>query len=313
MPVQLECEICKEQFSVPPCREDSARFCSRKCRSTWDSQKPKEKHPNYKGGPVTLVCEHCEEPFEVPPYRANSASYCSDQCHHSARSDDAKVKINCKQCGQEFEVKKSTKESGREHCSLTCANLSRGDRKTYECENCGEEFTRLISQASKRNFCSEECHGEWLSENISGKDHPRYKREAHNCDWCGSQFMCPPSRSYRRFCSMKCFGGWLSANNAGENNPRWKGGYEPYYGPNWREARRKARQRDNYTCQQCGLHEEEHARELCVHHIVPFRKFDDYEKANELSNLISVCPPCHKELEGNPKKARWLLESHEKV
>jgi 5-methylcytosine-specific restriction endonuclease McrA len=75
----------------------------------------------------------------------------------------------------------------------------------------------------------------------------------------------------------------------GPKNPFWRGGYEPYYGPNWFEQREKALKRDNYTCQKCG------ARGDDVHHIIPFRKFGlaNYLKANELSNLITLCKSCH--------------------
>jgi 5-methylcytosine-specific restriction endonuclease McrA len=57
----------------------------------------------------------------------------------------------------------------------------------------------------------------------------------------------------------------------GDKNPAWNGGYEPYYGPNWKEQRRKALKRDRNTCQECGATETD--KEHDVHHIIPFRKF----------------------------------------
>lgn len=37
---------------------------------------------------------------------------------------------------------------------------------------------------------------------------------------------------------------------------------------------------------------------LSVHHIIPFRKFGkDIDKANEFSNLISLCYSCHSKVE----------------
>jgi predicted HNH restriction endonuclease len=37
---------------------------------------------------------------------------------------------------------------------------------------------------------------------------------------------------------------------------------------------------------------------LDVHHIVPFRTFKgDWRKANELSNLITLCRNCHRKAE----------------
>lgn len=83
----------------------------------------------------------------------------------------------------------------------------------------------------------------------------------------------------------------------GEKNPRWRGGYEPYYGPNWYFQRDKRLKRDKY-CQRCGTNED-----LVVHHIVPFREFgrEGYKEANKLSNLITLCRSCHRSVEnGQP-------------
>lgn len=83
---------------------------------------------------------------------------------------------------------------------------------------------------------------------------------------------------------------------AGENSGTWAGGDISYYGPNWINQRRKARKRDNYTCQDCGITEEGYGRELSVHHKIPFRHFmGDWKRAINLSNLISLCEyPCHR-------------------
>lgn len=83
----------------------------------------------------------------------------------------------------------------------------------------------------------------------------------------------------------------------GEKSYRWHGGSDHYRGPNWQEQRRKARKRDDYTCQNCGVTEIELGKELDVHHVVPYRLFDNYEKANVLSNLISYCNSCHIRIE----------------
>ena len=38
---------------------------------------------------------------------------------------------------------------------------------------------------------------------------------------------------------------------------------------------------------------------LHVHHKIPFRKFDnDFVLANDLDNLETLCPKCHREEEG---------------
>lgn len=85
----------------------------------------------------------------------------------------------------------------------------------------------------------------------------------------------------------------------GKNNPNWAGGYEPYYGLNWRKQRKLVLIRDNYTCQECNITKNELVKNPNVHHIIPFREFGRkrYEEANNLKNLITLCNICHKKVE----------------
>ncbi|MFK4997687.1 HNH endonuclease [Bacillus sp. N9] len=76
------------------------------------------------------------------------------------------------------------------------------------------------------------------------------------------------------------------------------------------ELRRAARKRDMYTCQKCGITEADYEQELSVHHIIPFAMIDDYMKANELSNLLSVCEPCHRIIHsGNNHPSKFVKHS----
>jgi DEAD/DEAH box helicase domain-containing protein len=67
------------------------------------------------------------------------------------------------------------------------------------------------------------------------------------------------------------------------------------YGPNWSEQRDRARARDGYRCQHCGVPEGRHAHH--VHHKVPFRTFASYQQANQTSNLVTLCSRCHRRAE----------------
>jgi DEAD/DEAH box helicase domain-containing protein len=58
--------------------------------------------------------------------------------------------------------------------------------------------------------------------------------------------------------------------------------------------------RDGYMCCVCGFTD----GKLHVHHIKPFHSFgyipnknDNYLLANELDNLITLCPSCHQKVE----------------
>lgn len=71
-------------------------------------------------------------------------------------------------------------------------------------------------------------------------------------------------------------------------------------GPNWAEQRDRARARDGYACAVCRTPEPPH-RAHQVHHIRPFSTFgwqpgknEAYKTANDLDNLITLCPACHR-------------------
>lgn len=67
------------------------------------------------------------------------------------------------------------------------------------------------------------------------------------------------------------------------------------YGPRWSKIRDQVRARDHYRCQICGI--PENGRAHHVHHKIPFRSFDNIEQANQLDNLITLCPNCHRRAE----------------
>lgn len=95
-----------------------------------------------------------------------------------------------------------------------------------------------------------------------------------------------------------------NAEISGEKHPFWKGGQEPY-GKGWTKQKRKSvLERDDYTCQSCGLSQEEHIEDtgqgLHIHHIIPASEFEEPEDRNQKSNLVAMCSSCHKNWEGIP-------------
>ena len=75
------------------------------------------------------------------------------------------------------------------------------------------------------------------------------------------------------------------------------------YGPDWPEQRAKTRERDGYSCAECGA-AEGRGRQHDVHHRVPFRVFNyipglnrNDREANRLDNLLLLCRRCHHRLE----------------
>lgn len=83
----------------------------------------------------------------------------------------------------------------------------------------------------------------------------------------------------------------------------WVGEHMTSRGPDWPRQRDLTRQRDGYLCRWCGAPERP-GRQHHVHHVVPFREFrwvpgenENYRQANRLSNLITLCPSCHRRAE----------------
>lgn len=92
----------------------------------------------------------------------------------------------------------------------------------------------------------------------------------------------------------------------GENNPNWRGGvsFEPYSPEFDKELKEQIRERDEYKCQLCGVHQENLPRALDIHHI------DNDKKNDTLENLTSLCPGCHGLITGNNTKSEglsWLV------
>lgn len=128
-----------------------------------------------------------------------------------------------------------------------------------------------------------------------------------DCETCGETLERSPfdiDRNDNHFCDNDCYSTWLSHNQVRENNPSWKGGYQQKYGSNWKRNKRKARERDGYQCQGCGINQDRYRAEtgwkLDVHHIVPAREFETPEQASRLSNLVTLCRSCHIKWEGIP-------------
>ena len=80
-------------------------------------------------------------------------------------------------------------------------------------------------------------------------------------------------------------------------------------GANWAEQSNRARERDGYACRICGQSEEDLGRQLDVHHKIPYRNFRSNVEANQLENLITVCPSCHAKVEAQLRRDLPLFSS----
>ena len=247
--------------------------------------------------------------------------------------------IKCDWCEEEFYKKPSRIErSERDFCSLDCRNkwVSKNHNKmnsdVLKCPVCGEKFDSHFARNGHMVKHSEKHKKAMKKRDISGENGPFYgkehsekvkeklsrlasKRTGKDNPFYGCEHSDETKKELSEFRKGKTWEEVMGEETArkakkkrashvkGEKNMNWKEGTCPgYYGPNWREQRRKALKRDNHTCQKCGKSKKELGIEPSVHHKVPFRNFgvENYAEANKLSNLISLCRSCHDKIESWP-------------
>lgn len=180
-----------------------------------------------------------------------------------------------------------------------------GGMTKKKCGFCEEAFESYESE--ERDYCSK-CWSEHRGEIWSGEGNPLWtERDEVICSECGKDMKVPQYRSEPEYCS-DCFNGKRAKIWGGENSPLYQGGTTDYFGPNWDKQRRKALKRDDNKCVVCGMDSEEHiekyGQSIHVHHIRPRSEFIqdgefDYEEANRVDNLISLCNSHHRSIESN--------------
>lgn len=178
----------------------------------------------------------------------------------------------------------------------------KGGPVTLTCEWCDNDYEKARAQAERSRYCSRECKGEAIADDVglgdynhgTGEDHPSWQGgpAALTCEWCGDDF-----HDYRedraRFCSRTCRSRGVWGKNAEVDPDEWEPS-RSYYGPSWPTQRQRALDRDGHACRVCDTGDD-----LQVHHIVKFDQFglERYEEANRLDNLLTVCRDHHAVIE----------------
>jgi len=234
---------------------------------------------------VTLECPVCGDEFTRSKSRierAKHASVCSRDCHYQGRSEG---------------IIKREVEGGYKHSHY--AGESNGQARVgaeentveIDCRFCGDSFQAPESQ--DRVYCSRQCY-----------EQSRNRQQA-TCSKCGDKFT-HPSSDDRKYCSRTCFESVHSKRMAGENNPAYKDGSAAdkrcHRGPHWSRIRRRVYERDEYTCQRCGVKcisrgdydGTNGERIIQAHHINGYESPED----NDLSELVTLCASCHGAVEG---------------
>jgi 5-methylcytosine-specific restriction endonuclease McrA len=191
----------------------------------------------------------------------------------------------CQLCGKRFIPKSNT--SGK-FCSVDCRIKAKSSRVERICEQCGKSFSVVGSVVANGGgkYCGKACH-----------DIALQKRVKCICVECGKSFDARVSdvmKGRAKLCSKKC----MALAQTGAKNHMWVGGSDDYRGGSWSRQRKLARDRDGGICQLCHRKPKNNERRFHVHHIVKSRYFNgEFDAANVLSNLITLCPQCHAKAE----------------
>lgn len=257
--------------------------------------------------------------------RVDFSSEMGMKLHHAKSHGEsiAGVVLTCEQCGDSYREAQCRDERSR-FCSSRCRSDWDAEKWTGEnnprwssevkapCAWCGSTIsaTPHRHESHERLFCNSQCHARWMSEYRVAEACPAWDGGDVEliCEQCGKVYEVAEYLTEKsKYCSVECTAEARSENYSGVDAPRWDGGWVEYYGPNWRTQRERARKRDGMECRYCGMGDDEHVVEygckLPVHHIQPVRSFkpfdtlEDYESANRLPNLITLCIPHHREAE----------------
>lgn len=287
VPEIVTCATCGKEFCDP--RHLGRKYCSRKCAT--ESQKRTE----------VRACVVCGTKFVTT--EANPKRYCSIGCRvKETLKNQATIrrkKVVCAGCGATFETPLCRNPR---YCSRACAVRDKRTRPPYttrQCDFCGEiyRFRPSVHRPVKVHYCSKRCR-----RNAERKQRT-LNTVTKQCENCGKMYQVHKSQDSNgrtsRYCSRECMDQGISKRKRGAGNPNYRGGALGYRGPNWGRQRRLALQRDGYTCQICGKNLKNGKRWICgVHHIIGYRTFNgDWNSANKLTNLVTLCRSCHSKVE----------------
>lgn len=144
-----------------------------------------------------------------------------------------------------------------------------------------------------------------LSEGASSaSSDSREGSDAVRCGHCGKGIDLPAwvrgLEVRLHYCDERCRQAWVQSEP--DFTVRLHSNGRRRRGANWELQARRARERDQFRCQSCGITEEQLGGRMHVHHRIPFRRFRSNVEANKLEHLISVCPSCHQKEEAEVRR-----------
>ena len=147
--VKKTCLNCNTEFMVHKCRYNTAKFCSRKCKSEYSY--------------ISKTCEYCKKEFKLHKHVLRwhpDTRFCSKKCWKNSCVGNFK----CKECGKIIiKIKAETKR--RKFCGRECFSRHIEKARIIKCDNCKSEIrkTNWSITNTKKSFCSSQCKQEFYS------------------------------------------------------------------------------------------------------------------------------------------------------
>ena len=106
----------------------------------------------------------------------------------------------------------------------------KGGNIKVACAYCGKEkeVYPCMAKLYNKSFCNDLCRGKWMSENMMGKNNPKWKPKLEiSCAYCGEKLLRYPSRVKNhpnQVCNDICRAKLQARKVRGKNNPNYNGG-----------------------------------------------------------------------------------------
>lgn len=210
------------------------------------------------------------------------------------------MSIHCLYCN-----KLKTNNKNYECCSTICRDLLKRKKVMNKlfCDRCGREFFRMNCKLKEKNYCSKKCSGP--------ENHPK-----------GIKCSIEHKKKMSIIAKEKGFGLWMKGKkgNKGtfkkgqfskDKHPMWKGGITPLnqsirHSEDYIIWRKCVFERDNYTCQECGLKFIKGKTRKVLLHADHIKMFSLYPELRfTVSNGRTLCKDCHKEITRVQLKKMW--------
>jgi len=168
------------------------------------------------------------------------------------------IERTCEQCGTKF-YQKCNFHTIPHYCSIKCFAESRKKQINVKCKYCEKIISVQRNKIRYKHnwgiFCSRRCKGKYASKYISGSNNPQYGK------------ICT-SEELQRLRTMNIGKiPWIKGKHhsektkrkmRGKNSPHWRGGksklkHRIRNSQNYKLWIKQIFERDNYTCQICGI------------------------------------------------------------